>query len=190
MTITDLILKIIDTPWKFLNEIRMYILKIPASIYFKSRGVDIAPGAKFYGLPKVFKFRGSRISIGDRFENRNWWDSNPLGINHPTIICTWRPSAKIVIGRDVGISGGSIVASDSVEIGDGTLIGANTTIIDTDFHPVASLKRRYETKNVKSGPVRIGKNVFIGMNSQILKGVIIPDNSIIPAGSVIREWKK
>jgi acetyltransferase-like isoleucine patch superfamily enzyme len=93
---------------------------------------------KFYGLPKVFRHRGSKIEIGNRFENRNVWYSNPLGINHPIIICTWDNGTEIKIGNDVGISGGSIVAAKKIEIGNGTIIGVNTTIIDTDFHPVDS----------------------------------------------------
>ncbi len=180
----------LDAPWKALNEAVMYLLKIPALVYIYLSGVEIGGGSKFYGLPRFFRFRGSRISIGNRFESRNFWYSNPLGITHPTIICTWNKKAVIKIGRDVGISGGSIVAADRIEIGDGTLIGANTTIIDTDFHPISSEKRRYATKNVKSRPIVIGKNVFIGMNSIILKGVTIPDNSIVPAGSVVRRWEK
>jgi acetyltransferase-like isoleucine patch superfamily enzyme len=181
---------VLDSPWKAVNEAVMYLLKIPAVIYMSMTGIEIGSGFKFYGLPRFFRFRGSKISIGDRFESRNFWDSNPLGINHPTIICTWGKNAVIKIGRDVGISGGSIVAADKIEIGDGTLIGANTTIIDTDFHPIHSGKRRYATKNVKSKPIKIGRNVFIGMNSVVLKGVQIPDNSIVPAGSVVRRWEK
>ena len=62
----------------------------------------------------------------------------------------WRKDARIIIGNNVGISGGGIVLKDRVEVGDGMLIGADATIIDTDFHPVASNDRHYETKNVKS----------------------------------------
>jgi len=152
--------------------------------------VKIKEDYKLYGLPQVFRHRKSRIEIGKRFENKNWWDSNPLGIDHPTIICTWTSAASIKIGNDVGISGGSIVSAEGIEIGDGTLIGANSTIIDTDFHPIQSLKRRYDKKNIKSKGVLIGKNVFIGANCIILKGSVIPDNSIVPAGSVVRSNTK
>lgn len=185
------IIKTLDTPWKAVNEGLMTLLKIPAYVYVSLiNRVSLGPGFKFYGLPWVFRHRGSKIAIGERFENRNWLFSNPLGVAHPTIICTWKRGASIKIGRDVGISGGSIVAAEKIEIGDGTLIGANATIIDTDFHPIESPRRRYEVTNVKSKPVRIGRNVFIGMNCLILKGVNIPDNSVIPAGSVIRKWEK
>lgn len=181
----------IETPWKAVSELMMYAVKPLAWLYLKIIcGVKIGMGFKFYGLPRVFRYRKSRIVIGKYFENMNRWDSNPIGINHPTIICTWSSSAMITIGNDVGISGGSIVAARSIEIGDGTLIGANTTIIDTDFHPLESLKRRYETKNVRSRGIKIGKNVFIGAECIILKGSEIPDNAVVPAGSVVRSNTK
>jgi len=175
--------------WKAINEIKMYLTKPLSWFYLKVKGVKIGTGAKFYGLPKILISPNSTITIGDRFENRNWWESNPLGINHPTIICTWAKGAKIVIGNDVGISGGAIVAAKKVTIGDGTLIGANTLIIDSDFHPIKSKKRRYSKRGIKSAPITIGKNVFIGTNCTILKGANIKDNSVVPAGATVRKQK-
>lgn len=176
----------IDTSWKLVNEILMYLCKPFVMAYLFFSGVEIGPGAKFYGFPRVYRYRGSRIKIGNNFECRSWWFSNPIGINHPAILCTWAKSAELKIGNDVGISGGSIVASSKVEIGDGTIIGANSLIVDTDFHPLKSSRRRYEIRGVKSYPIRIGKNVFIGTSAIILKGVEVKDDKIIPAGRVIR----
>lgn len=177
----------LDTPWKATEELKMFIYKVLGSIYLRLfKKVDLGVGYKLYGLPKVFRHRNSSIKIGVGFENRNTWYSNPLGVNHPTIICTWKENARITIGKNVGITGGAIVASASIEIGDGTLIGANSTIIDTDFHPIKVKDRRYKKNGVKSKSVKIGKNVFIGMNCIILKGAIIRDDAVIPAGSIIR----
>ncbi len=185
------IIESINTPWKAVNEILMYLFRIPVLIYLRWISfVDVKKESKFYGFPLVMRHKNSKILIGERFENRNWWFSNPLGINHPTIMCTWNKGAQIVIGNDVGISGGSIVASQKIEIGNGTIIGANTTIIDTDFHPLKSERRRYDKDNVQSQSIRIGNNVFIGMNCVILKGSDIPNNSIVPAGSVVRRNTK
>lgn len=175
-----------NNPWKIWLEIRMILLK-PFTFFYLGvlKHIIIGTGLKFYGLPKIFKAKGSTIKIGNHFENRNWKFSNPLGINHPTVLCTWKKGAQIVIGDNVGISGGSIVSSSKVEIGDGTLIGANTLIIDSDFHPIKSKNRRYQTRGIKSESVKIGKNVFIGTNCTILKGSVIKDDSIIPAGAIV-----
>ena len=67
-----------------------------------------------------------------------------------------------------------------IEIGDGSLIGHNTTIatLNHDFNP---LKRQ----NLTPSPVKIGKNVWIGSDCTILPGVEIGDGAIIGAGSVV-----
>jgi acetyltransferase-like isoleucine patch superfamily enzyme len=101
------------------------------------------------------------------------------------VLRTFSHNAKIVIGDDVGISGGTICAAEEVTIGEGTLLGANVTIVDTDFHPIASLNRRYDNHDVATAPVTIGRNVFLGTNSMVLKGVTIGDNSVVGAGSVV-----
>lgn len=67
-----------------------------------------------------------------------------------------------------------------IEIGDGALIGHNTTIatLNHDFSP----KNR---ANITPSPVKIGKNVWIGSDCTILPGVEIGDGAIIGAGSVV-----
>ncbi len=67
-----------------------------------------------------------------------------------------------------------------IEIGDGSLIGHNTTIatLNHDFNPA---KRQSLTPNA----VKIGKNVWIGSDCTILPGVEIGDGAIVGAGSVV-----
>ena len=177
---------LLDTPWKVTNELLMLLIKPFVYIYLKLSGVKIGTGFKFYGFPRIYRHRNSQIIIGNNFEARSWWFSNPLGINHPLILCTWQENAKIEIGNDVGISGGSLVASKEIKIGDRVLIGANTTIIDTDFHPLKGEDKRYSKENIKSFPVIIEDDSFIGINSTILKGVTIKKGVNIAAGEVVR----
>ena len=67
-----------------------------------------------------------------------------------------------------------------IEIGDGALIGHNTTIatLNHDFNPV-------KRQNLNPSPVKIGRNVWIGSDCTILPGVEIGDGAIIGAGSVV-----
>lgn len=176
--------QIVDTPWKAVLEFISLPTTVLTHIYARIMGINMGNYCKFYGMPVFLRAKNSRISIGHRFENRNIYWSNPLGVNRPTLLCTWQPGAEIIIGDDVGISGGAICATQTISIGSGTLIGANCTIIDSDFHPIISPNRRYQSSG-KSSPVVIGKNVFIGTGCIILKGTQIGDNSVIAAGSVV-----
>ena len=67
-----------------------------------------------------------------------------------------------------------------IEIGDGALIGHNTTIatLNHDFNPA-------KRQNLTPRPVKIGRNVWIGSDCTILPGVTIGDGAIIGAGSVV-----
>ena len=92
--------------------------------------------------------------------------------------------SRIEIGSRVGANNGLfIVASRLVAVGDECLIGANVQIMDFDAHGVAPEERRTSVGAVC--PVSIGRNVWIGNNAIILKGVSIGDNAIVAAGSVV-----
>ena len=67
-----------------------------------------------------------------------------------------------------------------IEIGDGSLIGHNTTIatLNHDFNPA-------KRANLHPSPVKIGKNVWIGSDCTILPGIEIGDGAVIGAGSVV-----
>lgn len=70
-------------------------------------------------------------------------------------------------------------ALGKIVIGEGTFIGPNVGIITANHDPL-DLK-----KHLEPSPVIIGKNCWIGMNAVILPGVILGDNTIVGAGSVV-----
>lgn len=154
-------------------------------IFLKANGVKYGKGLKLYGYPFVFKFPKASVNIGENVTLNSSFFSNLLGLYQKTVIVS-KNDAKINIGNRVGISGATIYAWNSIEIGDDTRIGANVKIVDTDFHPVDPTER-LNGNNSASGckPIKIGSNVFIGMNSIILKGTEIGDNSVVGAGAVV-----
>ena len=137
------------------------------------------------GFPIIRKATTSKINVGKNLKLVSNSYFSPPGVNHPVIIRTVNSKAEIRIGNDVGISGGAITAAYRILIGDNVMLGSNVVITDTDFHPIAPENRRYRTDDVKTAEVIIEDNVFIGMNSMILKGVHIGKNSVIGAGSVV-----
>ena len=89
------------------------------------------------------------------------------------------------IGREFAMSGGSLVAADRIIIGNHVTIGANSVLIDTDFHPIEPSARNTAPQAGETAPVIIEDHVFIGMNCLVLKGVKIGQGSMVGAGSVV-----
>jgi maltose O-acetyltransferase len=92
-------------------------------------------------------------------------------------------------GFNIGIGSGvflnfNCVILDVVEvtIGDGTQIGPSVQIYAAD-HPRDPRQRKAGLEFGR--PVRIGRNVWIGGAAVILPGVVVGDDAIIGAGSVV-----
>lgn len=172
-------------PWILFDLFILFILFPINLFYLLLWGVNFKLPFYSFGFPLIRKARGSSIILGYGVEIRNGTWANVIGIDHRTCLSTRLKGAEIIIGNNVGISGGSIVAAKSICIGNNVLIGANCLIVDNDFHPIDPEGRRYKNTNIGIKQVTIGDNVFIGAKSIILKGSIIGKNSIIGAGSVV-----
>ncbi len=150
--------------------------------------VHVGSGVIFYGSPIVSMEEGQgEITIGIDCVFCSVSEYTALGVNHPVVLRTLRPGAVIRIGDSTGMSGATICAAISVEIGSHVLLGANVTIVDTDFHAIKPQGRRHNNNpdEISSAPVIVGNNVFIGMNTLVLKGSRIGENSVIGAGSIV-----
>jgi acetyltransferase-like isoleucine patch superfamily enzyme len=110
--------------------------------------------------------------------------SNLVGIYKPCSVEVQK-GAVLQIGDFSGFSGVSIYCANKITIGNYLCCGGNVSIWDTDFHPQNFEDRRNGYIGIKSAPIKIGDDVFIGANSIILKGVEIGDRVIIGAGSVV-----
>ncbi len=149
------------------------------------RNAAFGPGLRVRGWPIARFVDGSSASFGRNLHLVSHSVFSAPGVNHPCVLRTLMPQARITVGNDVGMSGCTICAAESVIIGGSCLLGANVLVTDTDFHPVAPQGRRYSREDVQTAPVEIGDNVFIGANAMILKGSRIGDNAVIGAGSVV-----
>jgi len=148
-------------------------------------GVEFGSGLSVAGWPIVRLAAGSQVVFGRNLMLVSTSYLSEPGVNHPCIIRTLRPEARIIVGDDVGMSGSSICAAEEVRIGSCCLLGANVLVTDSDFHPIEPEGRRYRRDNVRVSPVHIGDNVFLGAGAMILKGVTIGENAVIGAGSVV-----
>jgi acetyltransferase-like isoleucine patch superfamily enzyme len=107
-------------------------------------------------------------------------------------------NGRCTIGDFSLLNGALIMAEEEISIGSHCLISWNVGIADSDFHPLEPAQRLIDAQalapyfknrpprpRVKTAPVKIADNVWIGMNAVILKGVIIGENSVVAAGSVV-----
>lgn len=92
------------------------------------------------------------------------------------------------IGKDCSFVGTPNFGSEPylITIGDKTTVSFDVAFVthDAATRVLRNLPGR-DKETVIYGPIKIGKNCFIGCRSVILPGVTIGDNSIIGAGSVV-----
>lgn len=151
------------------------------------------------GLYYKVKFRllGRRVTIGRYFQVVGKLDIRGPGTvifgdrcsvhstrNSPTTPYTHTPDAVIRFGDLVRLTGTRLSCAARIEVGDWTGL-SDCRIMDTDFHSIeATDQPRYQTDGT-SKPIVIGRNVWAGAGSMVLKGVRIGDHSVVGAGAVV-----
>jgi acetyltransferase-like isoleucine patch superfamily enzyme len=175
--------------WQSPERARRNFARLLAEPLIRSRlrlsGVNVGNGVRFFGLPRVSRFRESAICIGAGSELRSWPRSNVLGLAHPVLLTTLSPSARIEIGERVGLSGVSVCAQVHIHIGDGAVVGADALITDTDHHPLGAVLERHSLLEAPASPVWIGPGAFVGARAIVLKGARIGAHAIVGAGAVV-----
>jgi acetyltransferase-like isoleucine patch superfamily enzyme len=172
-------------PWKARNELGRWLAYPWIRLSFALNGIPWGRGWRFYGAPILQKHRGSLMQFGPYLQLRSSVRSNPLGANRPVILATRRAEAILEVGDGFGMTGGTLCAAERIVIGSNVIVGANTTIIDTDFHPLCAEKRRLNPNEAATEPITIEDDVFISMHCLILKGVTLGRGCVVGAGSVV-----
>lgn len=94
-------------------------------------------------------------------------------------------SGCLKFGSDFNVTGRlRICCEHDIKINDGCMFSWDVSLMDTDYHPVKNIEGEIINK---PRPITIGKHVWIGCNSIILKGVEVADGCIISAGSIVRK---
>lgn len=125
----------------------------------------IAPNATVVGRVRMLK--GASIWFNAVARGDNEWITIGEGSNvQDGSVLHTDPGAPLTIGRNVTI--GHMVMLHGCEIGDGSLIGIGSIILNR---------------------TKIGKNCLIGANTLLTEGKDIPDNSVVMGapGKVVRQ---
>lgn len=123
---------------------------------------------------KLFVSRNSKVSFGSR-----------VVISYDSDICAVN-GGHISVGKDVYFGPRCMLSAHSeIVIGEGSLLGPDVKIFDNNHDFVVGqgvINGRH-----RSAAVHIGKNVWIGANAIILKGVSVGDGAVVGAGEVVRQ---
>jgi acetyltransferase-like isoleucine patch superfamily enzyme len=176
--------------YKIINKLFFYVRKLQWIIVFfkfKLNRLKFFTDFRSSGIPITAISTGAKVSIGHKLVMNNGLLNNKIGRQQSCFFVVEK-GGELIIGNNVGISATAIVCWTKIEIGDNVRIGGGTVIYDTDFHSLDFRDRIPFPEiqdNIKTSPILIEKNVFIGAHCTILKGVIIGQNSIIGACSVV-----
>ncbi len=106
-------------------------------------------------------------------------------------------AGHIWIGNYCYFTNAVLLCEQELRFGNYVVIGWNTTIADTDFHPLSPAQRiadaiacsplgkNHRRPEIACKPVVIEDDVWIGPNATILKGVTIGAGSWVEAGSLV-----
>ncbi len=94
-------------------------------------------------------------------------------------------SARVVVGPSGFFNGAHVAAWTTIEFGKQCIV-SDALIEDNDYHSI-EINRRDPAAPVKSFPISVGENVWIGSRAAVLKGVTIGNNSVVGLGTIVRK---
>jgi len=113
---------------------------------------------------------GGALALGPRV-----WLRTECGPNYVTVA----EGARIELGARCLINGAMLHANIGIRMGDDSMIGFGSRVLDSDFHHLDI--RTPE----RSSPVTIGERVWIASDVTVLQGVTIGDDVVIGARAVV-----
>lgn len=139
--------------------------------------ISIGNHCKISGSNIVVEGKGT-IKIGNDCYFENYCDvpNNVISIGN---------SGSITIGNQCYLNGARIVSESSIEIERLCMI-SDALIMDTDAHSI-EIDRWNPKAKVKTKPIYICENVWIGSKSAVLKGVVVGKNSVVGLGTIVRQ---
>ena len=133
---------------------------------------------------RILAYSGTRIIVGENVYLRSDEKGYHTGMPFPTTLLADGVGASISIGNHCRLNGVYVHAKKSIAIGKNCVIAGGVNIIDSNGHIVVSNNRTVGRDEPKE--IVIGDNVWIGLNSTILKGSVIGANCVVSAGSVVK----
>jgi acetyltransferase-like isoleucine patch superfamily enzyme len=163
------------------------------------------PDDWFNGILPQNIVAGEHSVIDSSFCFKHFFSTLPIGMRIGNHVTLWRTALSteenglIEIGDHSFLTNASLVCSEKIVIGERVFIAGGVTVTDSDFHPLDPALRLADTialspignskkrPLMKSKPVIIEDDVWIGFNATILKGVRIGAGAVIQPGALVTE---
>jgi len=141
-------------------------------LWYRCVGIRFSAGRNFrvYGSLKV---RGpGRVVFG-----------NNVSVEMEVTPYTHSTDALIEIGDDSYLNGTRFGCRQLIRVGPRAIL-ADARILDTDFHPLDPARRHDPGGPVRTAPIILEENVWIGAAAGLLPGTRIGRNSVVGFGAV------
>ena len=98
-------------------------------------------------------------------------------------LCVLKEGTLYFSGRFHNSARLSVVCGNRIYLGDYVIASWDVLLIDDDFH--SYIDTNTGKKNLITGKITIGNNVWLCARSVILKNSVIPNDSIVSAGTIV-----
>lgn len=146
--------------------------------------ITIGSGSLVFFRTRFNNFSGNTIQIGNNCKIGCSRHGYHAGMPFYTTLLNDGENSRIEIGDNCRLNGVYIHAQKSIKIGDNCVMASGISIIDSNGHQLNSFDRTVGRDTPKR--IVIGNNVWICLNSIILKDTIIGNNCVVAAGSVVK----
>lgn len=167
----------------YLYEILNKLYRFYLSVFFSKR-IHIYKSVKIDWQTRFIQKKDTSVILEENVNLRSNKIGYHAGMNYPVTFLLDNKNATVRIGKNTRLNGVYIHAEKNITIGKNCVIAANVNILDSNGHILNSLNRTLGRDT--PSPIIIGNNVWIGLNSIILKETTIGDNSVVAAGSIVK----
>ncbi len=147
--------------------------------------VKVLKSTKIKGKVNLICTKDAEISLGENVTLRSDPFDYFAGMPYETTLLVDRENGRIVVGDNCRINGAYLHAKKNITIGKNCLIAAGTNILDSNGHQLVSTDRTQGEDEPKE--IVIGNNVWLCLNSIILKGTKIGNNSVVKLIALLKE---
>lgn len=139
---------------------------------YRLRGARVTIGPRLLGNGKLRITGPGRVQLGA--------DVNAWSHAEANRLVTTTPEARIRVGRNVRLNGCTLIAAESIEVGDDCVLGSCEI---RDHLPTFTLPGR--AYSPAHAPVILEDNVWVGGQVSILPGVTVGRNSVLGIHAVV-----